>query len=76
MTVIDSKHFERDIRHCTLADRRELRNFSRFLKLKDAGWLFDMLERPRWLRYMGLTPEEAKTVRGSDILIKYLKRSL
>lgn len=38
-------------------DRRELRNFQRWLRL----WphhAFDMIQRPRWQKYLGLTPEE------------------
>jgi hypothetical protein len=38
-------------------DRRELRNFGRFLRL----WphhSFDMLQRPRWQKYLGLDAEE------------------
>ena len=43
------------------SDRRELRNFRRFLALKDR-YLPKMLTRPRWQRYLGLTPEEAQTL--------------
>lgn len=42
-----------------LTDRRELRNFRRFLRL----WphhSFDMIQRPRWQKYVGLTPEEVE----------------
>ena len=43
----------------TLNDRRELRNFQRFLRLWPHHG-FDMLYRPRWQKYLGLTPEEAR----------------
>jgi hypothetical protein len=38
-------------------DRRELRNFQRWLRL----WphhSFDMIQRPRWQKYLGLDAEE------------------
>ena len=40
-----------------MKDRREVRNFRRWLKL----WphhSFDMIQRPRWQRYLGLNREE------------------
>ena len=42
-----------------LSDRRELRNFQRFLRLWPSHG-FDMLERPRWRKYLGITPAEAE----------------
>lgn len=42
-------------------DRRELRNFQRFLRLWPTHG-FDMLQRPRWQRYLGVTPAEAATL--------------
>lgn len=41
----------------SLQDRRELRNFQRWLRL----WphhSFDMIQRPRWQKYLGLSTEE------------------
>jgi hypothetical protein len=38
-------------------DRRELRNFMRWLRLWPHHG-FDMIQRPRWQKYLGLTPEE------------------
>lgn len=38
-------------------DRRELRNFGRFLRM----WphhSFDMIQKPRWQKYLGLDAEE------------------
>lgn len=52
-----------DISYLPPADRRELRNFRRFLRLWPI-YGFDMLERPRWQKYLGLTEQEAKTMRG------------
>lgn len=43
----------------SLNDRRELRNFQRFLRLKER-FLPKMLTRERWQRYLGLSPEEAR----------------
>ena len=42
----------------SLQDRRELRNFQRFLKLWPQ-WGFDMLSRPRWQKYLGVSEQEA-----------------
>lgn len=57
MTVIMS---EADIaRVPSPKDRRELRNFARFLRV----WphhSFDMIQRPRWQKYLGLAPEEVE----------------
>lgn len=57
MTVITG---EADIAKLPSAqDRRELRNFGRFLKL----WphhSFDMIQRPRWQRYLGLDATEVE----------------
>ena len=41
-----------------LSDRRELRNFLRFLRLWPHHG-FDMLERPRWQKYLGINASEA-----------------
>ena len=44
----------------SLQDRRELRNFQRWLRL----WphhAFDMIQRPRWQKYLGLSPEEVES---------------
>jgi hypothetical protein len=38
-------------------DRRELRNFRRFLKLWPI-YGFDMIQRPRWQKYLGYKAEE------------------
>ena len=48
----------RDRTTLSAADRRELRHFERFLKLKDRH-LARMLTRPRWQRYLGLTAPQA-----------------
>lgn len=42
----------------SIKDRREIRNFARFLRLKEKYWK-KMLTRPRWIAYLGLSPEEA-----------------
>jgi hypothetical protein len=56
MTVFTS---EADIaRVPSLQDRRELRNFNRFLRLWPAHG-FDMIQRPRWQKYLGLSEQEA-----------------
>jgi len=39
-------------------DRREVRNFQRFLRLWPVHG-FDMLERPRWQKYLAISPAEA-----------------
>jgi len=39
-------------------DRREVRNFQRFLRLLPRYEL-RMLQRPRWQKYLGLTSQEA-----------------
>lgn len=41
-----------------MGDRRELRNFMRFLRLWPVHG-FDMLERPRWQKYLGISQSEA-----------------
>lgn len=41
----------------SLQDRRELRNFGRFLKLWPTRG-FDMVTRPRWQKYLGLSDAE------------------
>lgn len=43
------------------ADRCELRNFQRFLKLYPLHG-FDMLSRKRWQKYLGITPQEGMTL--------------
>lgn len=40
------------------SDRREVRNFQRFLRLWPIHG-FDMLERPRWQKYLAISPAEA-----------------
>ena len=40
-------------------DRRELRNFGRFLKLWPHRG-FDMVQRPRWQKYLGLDAAEVE----------------
>lgn len=44
------------------ADRCELRNFQRFLKLYPLHG-FDMLHRPRWQKYLGISEQEAEAMR-------------
>lgn len=44
-----------------LNDRRELRNFMRFLRLWPVHG-FDMLERPRWQKYLGISSLEARSL--------------
>lgn len=39
-------------------DRREIRNFRRFIALWPTHG-FEMVQRPRWQKYLALTPEEA-----------------
>jgi hypothetical protein len=39
-------------------DRKELRNFARFLKLWPIHG-YDMLHRPRWQKYLAISPDEA-----------------
>jgi hypothetical protein len=52
-------HTEADIaRVPSMQDRRELRNFQRFLRLWPHHG-FDMLARPRWQKYLAITPDEA-----------------
>ena len=41
-----------------MQDRREVRNFQRFLRLLPRYEL-RMLQRPRWQRYLGLAGDEA-----------------
>lgn len=43
----------------SLVDRRELRNYMRFLKLWPVH-KFTMLQRPRWQKYLAITSDEAK----------------
>jgi len=38
-------------------DRRELRNFQRWLRLWP-HYGFEMIQRPRWQKYLGITPDE------------------
>lgn len=45
----------------TAEDRREIRNFQRFLALK-ARHYQRMLLRPRWQKYLNITLEEAKFI--------------
>lgn len=40
-------------------DRRELRNFQRWLRLWPHHG-FDMIQRQRWQKYLGLSPEEVE----------------
>lgn len=42
----------------TSNDRRELRNFERFLRFRRTH-LATMMTRPRWQKYLNLTPQEA-----------------
>ena len=42
----------------SMQDRRELRNFQRFLRLWPHHG-FDMLARPRWQKYLAITVDEA-----------------
>ena len=44
-----------------LNDRREIRNYMRFLRLWPHHG-FDMLARPRWQRYLALSPSEASAM--------------
>lgn len=57
---------ERDLQRAkwlTRADRVELRNFQRVLRLLNAGRIADMLERPRFVRYLGYTDAELAATR-------------
>lgn len=42
----------------TDADKREFRNFERFLRLS-VRHLPEMMTRPRWQKYLNVTPREA-----------------
>ena len=42
----------------SIQDRREIRNFERFLRLWPHHG-FDMLARPRWQKYLGINAQEA-----------------
>lgn len=48
----------------SLHDRRELRNFARFLRLWPAHG-FDMIQRPRWKKYLGLTDDEVEAINAA-----------
>lgn len=49
---------EADIKKiANLADRREVRNFGRWLRLWPIHG-FDMIARPRWQKYLGLSADE------------------
>lgn len=52
-------------------DRRELRNFQRFLRLWPEYGL-DLIQRPRWQKYLGLSPEEVAAI--NDRIDKEIKR--
>lgn len=45
-------------------DRREIRNYMRFLRLWPVHG-FDMLERPRWQKYLGVSPQEATSLQAN-----------
>lgn len=48
----------------SLNDRRELRNFQRWLRL----WphhAYDMVQRPRWQKYLGFAPEEVGAINAA-----------
>lgn len=50
----------------SLNDRRELRNFTRFLRL----WphhSFDMINRPRWQKYLGFSAEEVVAINAATL---------
>ena len=53
-----------DLSMLTLAERREIRNFQRYLRLLPRHRL-RMLQRPRWQRYLGVTQQEAWLVSKS-----------
>ncbi len=62
MSVFSS---EADIaRVSSLQDRRELRNFHRFLKLWPHHG-FDMLVRPRWQKYLAINAAEAAALQAN-----------
>lgn len=48
----------------SLSDRRELRNFTRFLRLWPVHG-FDMIQRPRWKKYLGFTDEEVEAINAA-----------
>lgn len=48
-------------------DRREIRNFIRYLRLWPHHG-FDMLHRPRWQKYLGLTPAEAAAMTTKKVM--------
>lgn len=45
-------------------DRRELRNFARFMRLWPIHG-FDMIQRPRWKKYLGFTDEEVEAINAA-----------
>jgi hypothetical protein len=45
----------------SMQDRRELRNFMRFLRLWPIHG-YDMLERPRWRKYLAINEAEAASL--------------
>jgi len=47
-------------------DRRELRNFQRWLRLWPHHG-FDMIQRPRWQKYLGLSPEEVEAFNAAAL---------
>jgi hypothetical protein len=48
------------------ADRRELRNFRRFLRLWP-HFSFDMVQRPRWQSYLGFNAEEVLAINAAAL---------
>lgn len=55
-----------------LNDRREVRNFQRFLRLWPIHG-FDMLDRPRWQKYLVISPSEAKALQAKPPFLRECK---
>lgn len=47
-------------------DRREMRNFQRWLRLWPHHG-FDMIQRPRWQKYLGFSPEEIEAINAAAL---------
>lgn len=66
--IISGEADVKRVRH--LKDRREIRNYMRFLRLWPIHG-FDMLHRPRWQKYLGLSPSEATKMATRGAVFTY-----
>lgn len=48
----------------SLNDRREMRNFQRWLRLWPIHG-YDMIQRPRWQKYLGFTTQEVAAINAA-----------